>query len=99
MVICKCQANISGNHSNKYVSEAEFGGFLSEALKGTYAERADLISLFSSRQDGGSEVSLPNLYKVGLQCYCYLLIEYISLHTVKHLIVGSKFGDYKRLIY
>ena len=63
-MICSCQANISGSHSNKYVSEAEFGGFLGEALKGTYTERADLISLFSNRENHETEVSLASLYKV-----------------------------------
>ena len=62
-VICNCQANVSGSHSNKYVSEIQFGAFLAEALKGTYGEKADLINLFSDSKDG-IEVPLGNVYKV-----------------------------------
>ena len=61
-MMCNCQANISGSHGNKGISEPQFGAFLAEALKGTYEEKADLMSLFSDGDKTGATVG--NLYKV-----------------------------------
>lgn len=62
-MICDCQINQGLVKDNK-ISEAQFGGFLSQCLKGTYTEKADILCLFCNQI--GGEVADYRLFQVGL---------------------------------
>lgn len=44
------------------LTEAQFGGFLVQCLKGTYSEKADVLCLFADQV--GGEVADHRLFKV-----------------------------------
>ncbi|KAL4234356.1 TLD domain-containing protein 1 [Mactra antiquata] len=74
--VCNCNAN-KGTIQDGKISEIHFGTFLAQTLKGTHAERADIVCLLSGQEYGGQEygsVQLRRLYQT-----VFSVVKYYTL--------------------
>ena len=81
-VICDCQVN-RDHVKDKKISEAQFGGFLVECLKGTSSEKADILCLFCDQV--GAEVADYKLYQVSQRFKCALNFQACKSNNMKAL--------------